>query len=285
VVSIEKCTTPGPNENATVAAAAQLKQINPSIKVLFYWHVRQVSLACYASYFTYMAHPEWWLRDDSGAYINETQNIPILDPTIAAAREWWVSSVPLNSKTGVPAVLGIDGVLADGTGSRCPSSKLSASRCANYSVGLSMMVAELQLRLDNETPQGIVLGNGIEMYPNLPSNDYNMYTLADMGGIMGEHFAVFESVLPSGRLNVTRVALYLDAITTAAAQNKLVVFAAWPGPLVSPFGAKGFPSWPGGTQPTTYDQWRAALLANHTFALAGYLTVAAPTVFMQYQGW
>ena len=43
--------------------------------------------------------------------------------------------------------------------------------------------------------------------------------------------------------------------------------------------------WFGNSQPTTNDGWRTAMLAKHTFALAGYLTVAEPTVFMQYQGW
>ena len=92
---------------------------------------------------------------------------------------------------------------------------------------------------------------------------------------MAEHFAVFESLLPDGTLNVTRVALFLDLVSAAAAAGKVVVVATWPGPLTTPFvGPLGLPSWPGGTQPMTNDGWRAALLAKRAFALAGYLTVA-----------
>ena len=60
--------------------------------------------------------------------------------------------------------------------------------------------------------------------------------------------------------------------------------ACWPGPYTGVFNAQGFPGWAGPQPaPSTYPGWRAALLAYHAFALAGYLTVAAPNVWMQYQ--
>ena len=63
-----------------------------------------------------------------------------------------------------------------------------------------------------------------------------------------------------------------------------MVMACWPGPYTGVFNAQGFPGWAGPQPaPSTYPGWRAALLAYHTFALAGYLTVAAPNVWMQYQ--
>lgn len=44
-----------------------------------------------------------------------------------------------------------------------------------------------------------------------------------------------------------------------------------------------WPSWPGNTQPTTLEGWKAALLAKHTFALAGFLIMAGDRVYMQYE--
>lgn len=46
-----------------------------------------------------------------------------------------------------------------------------------------------------------------------------------------------------------------------------------------------WPSWPNNSQPTDNAGWQAALLAKHTFALAGYLIMATENVYMQYEGW
>lgn len=69
VASIEKCT--GSNqgvktEQGIYQTAAQLKKLNPSIKVTFYWHTGQAGIRCFANNATFMSHPEWWLRDDNG---------------------------------------------------------------------------------------------------------------------------------------------------------------------------------------------------------------------------
>lgn len=37
------------------------------------------------------------------------------------------------------------------------------------------------------------------------------------------------------------------------------------------------------SQPTDLAGWKAALLAKHTFALAGFLVMATETVYMQYE--
>jgi hypothetical protein len=135
----------------------------------------------------------------------------------------------------------IDGVLADGVGARCPGggAGISPARCAALIAGKSTMVQALQavfVALNG----GSVLGNGLDFYPGLP--DQNMYTLNDSDGIMAEHFAEFESVLPSGSLNASLVALFLDDVVAAAARNKTVVMAAWPGLCVTPFSPDGWPA-------------------------------------------
>jgi hypothetical protein len=284
IVSLEKCTGPGPTEPNVWATAKQLKAIDPSLKVIFYWDVDQSNLVCYNAYKEYMTHPEFWLRDDSGAVVYNGNNPPVprLDYTVAAARAWWVS-IPLNG-TGSPAAAIIDGVLADGVGAGCPSSKISPARCREFSAGQETMIREMQALLNATTNGGTVFGNGISMYPNAP--DHNMYMLADMNGVMAEHFSVFEAIdMASGLPIVDTVATFLSLVSKAAALGKIVVMATWPGLCVTPFGPDGYPTWPKGDQPRTNDGWRAALLAKHTFALAGFLTVAQPNVWMQYEGW
>jgi hypothetical protein len=144
------------------------------------------------------------------------------------------------------------------------------------------MVQELQA-LFNATNGGAVLGNGLAFYPFPP--DHNFYVTADSKGVMAEHFAVFEDVLPDGSLNVSLVAEYIDTVGAAASAGKIVVLGTWPGQLVTPFTSDGFPSWPNNSQPQDNAGWRAALLAKHTFALAGFLTMATETVYMQYEVW
>jgi hypothetical protein len=160
MVSLEKCTGyPGVSTEAGIyATAAQLKTYNSNMRVFFYWPVDQQSLNCYAAYDEFMKHPDWWLRDDTGALVNFSATVPLMDASIKAARDWWVS-VPLNG-SGSPAAGIIDGALIDHTGSRCPSSKISAARCANYTAGVSIMSRELQALFD-ATNGGVVIGNGI----------------------------------------------------------------------------------------------------------------------------
>ena len=282
IISLEKCTGPGPTEANIYATAALLKSKDPSVKVLFYWATDQQGIWCYAAAQTLLANPSWWLRDDAGHVVNVTQgstSYPRIDYTVAAARSWW-ASVPLGS-AGAAAV--IDGVLADGTGGRCPAPGIAPARCEVLVAAKSAMVRELQSALDAANG-GSVLGNGFDLYPDAPP-DNNLYTLADMDGILGEHFAVFESVLPNGSLDIDRVALFMRLVGEAAARGKLVVVATWPGLYVSPFTADGWPSWPNGSQPTSLAGWQAALAAKHAFALCLFLTVAEPNVFMSYEGW
>lgn len=291
IVSLEKCFMPTPGsrfltEISIYRQAARLKALNPSIKVLFYIHTDIVSLECYEAYHTYMAHSEWWLRDADGAFLNSTAGLPLMDTSVPAARTWW-ASIPLNGTTGSqlldggPSTLAslIDGVLADGTGARCKTNKVNASKCAALVEGKGLMIRELQGYLGGANG-GAVFGNGLDQsQPN-----YNLDSLKDMGAMMFEHFAAFEYLLPNGTLNVDKVAGSLDAIATAVSTGKPVVVATWPGLFKTPFKA-GLPSWPNDSQPNTTAGWAAAMLSKHTFALAGFLICAEANVFMQYQGW
>jgi hypothetical protein len=281
IVSLEKCTGARDTEEAIWASARLLKSLKPTLKVFFYLATDLGGLSCYSAYHFYMNQTAWHLRNDAGQVVNISagSDIPLLDYTVAEARDWW-ASLPLNGTTQYADL--IDGVLADGSGSPCPLPGISAARCLALAAGKAAMVAQLQATL-TAANGGVVLQNLITLYGNEPNDglDWLQYS----NGVMGEHFAVFEDVLPSGRLNATRVAEFLADIGTAAAAGKLVVMGTWPGLCTTPFAADGYPSWPGGTQPNTTLGWQAALLDKHAFALAGFLTVAEANVFQQYEGW
>ena len=292
IIALEKCFMPAGGKAITEVSiyrqAAALKALNPNVKVLFYMHTDLVSLNCYAQYATWLAHPEWWLRDGAGAFINSTAGIPLLDTTIPAARSWW-ARIPLNGTTGESLLDStnstlrslIDGVLADGAGTRCQTSKVNASRCLALVAGKRLMLAELQAII-TAANGGAVFANGLDMsQPPL----YNVDWLDSAGALMYEHYAVFEAVRANGTLDQEHMAAALDAVASAAARGRAVVLATWPGLLQLPFNSDGLASWPGRTQPNTTAGWRAALLQKHTFALALYLIAAQDNVWMQYQGW
>jgi hypothetical protein len=248
--------------------------------VLFYLALDFQRLDCYAAFETLLANPAWWLRDDAGAVINASSIVPLADFTLPAVRAWF-NGIPLGGSAANAAL--IDGVLADGVTGRCVSeARLSAARCQEQSEAKLLLMREMQAIFDAANG-GSVLGNGIFLYPAFP--DYNLPALAGMEGVMAEHFAVFESVLPSGKLDIARVAKLIELVQAAAAKGQWVVLCTWPGPLKS-VAPSGVFAWPPAyaPSPATAEGWQEPLVRNHTFALAGFLTVAEETVWMQYHG-
>jgi hypothetical protein len=117
-----------PGTNGTTAGGVEgnaraLKQQNPAIKVLLYFNVEQ--WPCYVptdpAYSTFLAHPEWWLKDDNGNVVQPQR----IDPTNEAAADYWMS-VPLGQSPDATQV--IDGVLADGGATSEPLANVSDAR-------------------------------------------------------------------------------------------------------------------------------------------------------------
>ena len=282
IVSIEKCTGyPALTTEAGFLRSAQLlKAHDPTVQTLLYWDTNQGWLQCYGAKDGLLTRPDWWLRSASGAvlYVDEANGIPYLNTSVPEARAWW-AGVPMAVHAANRSLL--DGVFVDGTSAWCPA---QTPDCGALVSGRAAMVALLRALLANATGgAGVVLGNGLSMYS--PARNNELDSLANMDGIMLEHFAVFEQVV-QGSLNVPLVAQALQRVADAAATGKLVAMACWPGPFTDAFDARGFPGWAGNVSaPTTYAGWRAALLQYAPFALAAFLTVAEPNVFMQYQVW
>jgi hypothetical protein len=133
-------------------------------------------------------------------------------------------------------------------------------------------------------PSGVVIANGLGLYPDNPP-DHGLSLLPHVDGLMVEHFMAFESLDPvNGTLVPAMFAEAVALLATAAADNKTVLVRAWPGPATLPIGALG-PSWPGGRQPTTYAGLAGAAAAWLTPALAAYLIVATPTTWFSYTWW
>lgn len=290
-VSLEKCTLASDGnttEQGQLATARQLKQANPDLKVLAYWGVDMQGFQCSAAAQELLRmHPDYFLSNPTDGSPVMEKTYPQLDYRKQESRDWWVAE-PL-SVGGADSAHLIDGVLADGAGPRqigSPTfvnfSAVEREKLANGSLAVLRM---LQRKFDNVNG-GLVLCNGINMYPNrynpgtpmLPDNNFEIVQECD--GVETEHLAAFESRdHNTGKLNITRVRKNLQLIDRAAALNKSVMVNLWAGPVVAPN------RWPGNTTPNTTEEWRAALENHFNFSAALFLTVAAPTVFFEYVEW
>jgi hypothetical protein len=320
VASIEKCTGKGQGvktEFGIYQTAAQLKKINPTIKVTFYWHTGQAGIGCFANNATFMAHPEWWLRDDNGKVAGAGDSTHSagqiqIDPTNEEAVKWWVS-VPLagtvhlgGDVTPDDAARLIDGVLADGSGyEKLPN--ISAERLEKLYTAKLAMISRLQAAFDAAGRGGVVYGNGLNEYDQDPSDPHGRRILEAVGGVQNEHFAAFEQVDPkTGLLRLDKVSDALDNIEWASAANssKQIFCSFWAGFYTNTGGGPSaglgahWPKYfddsqPCGIHSTTpnctrkqlYNGWKAELEKYLPFNLAAFLTVAGTNTWFTQAVW
>lgn len=307
IVSLEKCTGIRSNvttEHAIWSEAQRFKQRDPTTKVIFYLATDQQGLSCYAANDEFMAHQEWWLRDDRGQVVRSNGH-PIMDPTVKDAASWWINISLVGDDGhgnfgGVPVSSLIDGVLADGSNfafyADISTTRLEALEDAKF-----RMIGSLQAKF-RSLNGGIVMANGIDMYgpphadPRDPTN-HNLRVLGFVDAIMNEHTAVFESVnRNNASFNLETVSQDLDAIVAASKMEngtKLVFVQTWPGMYVSTKfwpdksgPASCYPPVSAGGEPTPQNnsQWREALRKHFSFAHALFLSVAEPNTYWFYGG-
>lgn len=264
VVSLEKCTGISSNattEDAIYSTAVKLKAIDPTIKIFFYLATDQQGLRCYAANAEFMKHPEWWLKDDHGNYVN-TSSGPLMDCSNSAAAAWW-ATIPLRGDgngtyKGKPVSELIDGVLADSGGyERYSNGNISVTRLEALEDAKFNMIKSLQTTL-TAANGGMVMANGLSMYgppnedPRAPGQ-HNIRVLKFANAIMNEHTAVFESVnAKNASFNMETVSQNLDYIVMASQLAGKVVFVqTWPGLYVNtkftPRGTEPASVYPPGT--------------------------------------
>ena len=143
--------------------------------------------ACYPKsdpdYATFLAHPEWWLRDDNGnAVLAAVSGSPQYDFTNPAGVQHWLA-MPIAGLDGV-----IDGFLFDGGAIYNQPANVSASRAAALEQGMWSAIGSMQQRL-TAANGGLALANGMiggPINPHTPDDPYNLGVLAHADGIENE---------------------------------------------------------------------------------------------------
>ena len=106
------------------------------------------------------AHPEWMLRNASGAPVYNMPGQPFVNFTNPAAREWWVSSC-IAAITQQPNGSAIDGVWADGAGDfEVLARGLASGQNTLLNASHALAMKELTSRLHAVRPTMITIGNG-----------------------------------------------------------------------------------------------------------------------------
>lgn len=198
----------GHTEAGIAAAAAQIKQRNPSAKVLFYWN----GFLDYALYEATRELPDdWHLRDREGELVRVRGQVPAYDLSRSDLRAWW-------SDTAAAAVRerGADGVFVDALLQVVAPSKrrvLGEEAYDALNTGLVEMLHDTRRKLG---PNALVLYNGLR-------NGTGEQFLPLTRGAMIEHFGHF-----SGTAKEV-MARDLDSMRAAARAGNVVCLKAWPG--------------------------------------------------------
>lgn len=267
-------------EETFAETAKRLKAANPTVTVLWYQN-SQVSISgpCYAADAEFEAHPQWWVRNDTGGVIYDGA-FKYINASVPAARQWFVSTaVGVMKKATLQYA---DGVWQDGSGV-VVLPQLSAPRLAALQVDHQLMVQQVTdaLHALRPSPPMLNLGNGLTEYGFNP--DHGIGDLANVDGSCTEHFGAFETVdHVTGAMNGTMMESWVDVVTQASALRKIVIVKAWPGPVTTPLvsdpGGGVGPTWPNQTN-WTYATRRAASARGLEWSLAAYLLAASPYTY------
>ena len=194
VVALSMCM--GANTSSVadtvMSVAARLKALSPTIKVMLYWNMQQ--FACYnkaePSYATFLANPQWWLKDDSGSPVlnNGSPQYDWQNP--AAVEHWLTLPVALNGVTL------LDGFLLDGGAVYQPEANVNPTRLEALKNAKWAAVGRLQARIA-AINGGVTLANGMAGGPIDPhvTDPFNLGVLAFSNGVENERGSpAFEQV-------------------------------------------------------------------------------------------
>ena len=239
----------GTGDSPRVQVARALKARNPKIKVMFYQAADRVGDSKFILN-TFDAHPEWWLRDDSGHVIPfaNDPNRHQIDPTVPAAQDWFANLSVVEFHDHEEAVRLLDGIMVDGS-SWTGASRYPGVSDARYTVLFKGKMEMLKKTQDVYTRLngGEVIGNPLMEYgqigpkgptPDRPGGSWNT-TLPYYGGAFDEMFGSFGTMLPSGEWDVVKMRTSFDSIINASRDGKTVHIHAFPGPAGTQAGGEG----------------------------------------------
>ena len=201
------------SEEAIAADAAVLKDLNPDMKIVFYWNAF-LDYSMYKAHEEYQEHPEWWLKTKEGELDLKSDRIKRYDLSNKKLRKWWVGVAKQNLKNK-----NIDGIFFDALNqvTNPGNKKLWGDEKYNaIQQGLIKLIEETRCKIGDDK---LIVYNGIRSTPkrntgnNFPDNT---------DAIMIEHFGYFNSRTKESMLKD------IQEMEKAGKTGKIVVFKTWP---------------------------------------------------------
>ena len=259
--------------------ASQLRSLNPTIKLLFYFNSILSYGDCYTSGPNFEDHPSYYLKNDNGIPYGGPQR-HAYDLTQSPVRDFVA-----DSSTSVPGQgTLLDGVMADNANDGAWEGMSTARYNAlvrGHHASLNQTRSAVQMSM---RPGALLIANALTQYATPP--DHGLALLPFVDGLMLEHFNSFESLdRVTGALSPAAFALTARLVREASAAGKVVLIKAWPGPICQPIGALG-PSWCGPRSAPTTHAGRAEVAGTALeAALAAYLILATDYTFFSFSWW
>ena len=258
-------------EKGIAAGAAEIKNRNPSVKVLFYFagdilhEPFTLSNAIFPKEgFIEKPSVKKSINPKTGKPVEQVRHY--FDKTKVVTREWWAGIAEKAIKE-----YGCDGVFADGLGSY-GHNLVAPEREAEMRAGIISMC---QLAHEKMGPKGLIIFNPLHGEENadlLPATDGAMIDNFDRTLFRADDT---KSKAPDAK-SLDLMAEGIEAMSKAAKQGKIVLFKAWPG-----FHQKD-------KELMARPHAELVKMAQDylTFPLASFLIAAGPHCYFQYTwGW
>jgi len=208
----------GSTEKGIAFDAKRLKELNPRMKVLFYWNTF-LNYPLYDACREFARHPEWIFRDRKGQPIYKTGTLEqynLLDPQF---RQWW-AGIAGKAVTEY----GCDGIFMDAVN----QAKRSIWMKRGWGEGNEALLTQAVVDMMRSARKAMgndasLLYNGMRSMDPAGNTSGAEY-LTHASGVMVEHFTAFHS------RSKESIAADIKAITIAAGMGKNVVVKGWPDP-------------------------------------------------------
>jgi hypothetical protein len=205
-------------EKGIAVDVKRLKELNPRMKVLFYWNTF-LNYPLYDACQTVTNHPGWIFRDKSGDPIYKTGKLEQYNLLNPEFRQWWAS---IAGK--VVTEYECDGIFMDAVNqAKRPIWMKRGWGEGNEGMLTKAVIDMMQLAKKEMGEDALLVYNGIRSLDPAGNTTGKEY-LPHASGVMIEHFTAFHS---QGKESI---AADIEAITSAARMGRTVVVKGWPDP-------------------------------------------------------
>jgi hypothetical protein len=208
----------GSTEKGIAFDARRLKQLNPRMKVLFYWNTF-LNYPLYDACKIVARHPQWIFRNKKGEPIYKVGTLEQYNLLNPEFRRWW-ASIAGKAVTEY----GCDGIFMDAVDQAKRPIWMKRGWGEGNEHMLTRAVVDM-MRLANRQmgEDAFLVYNGIRSLDPAGNTTGTEY-LPHARGVMIEHFTAFHSQSKES------IEADIKAITSAAGMGKIVVVKGWPDP-------------------------------------------------------